>query len=211
MSNRHQHLLALEGPELAQGSVSIRFYVTLPYVAVAKKSGPTLLLFRVGQIRSFNESVQAHRALRNHRAIIEWPQYLFGQSFDRAFRTIWPDRFRESAGPVDSPNSSIFKHHALTIPDIPKCTSSKNVACLLLTGSFHFCSFLRVRPRRLLFPTTIRRRIHSSSAGLPQRKRTYLPKFTCGRGSSDLARTWSRIQEVGTVSRRANSRLSINS
>jgi hypothetical protein len=47
-SNRRQHLLALEGPELAQRSVFIRFYVTLPNVALTKKSGPTLLSFRVG-------------------------------------------------------------------------------------------------------------------------------------------------------------------
>jgi len=72
-SNRRQHLLALEGPELAQRSVSIRFYVTLPNVAVAKKSGPTLLSFRVGQIHGFHESVQAHRALRNQHAIVERP------------------------------------------------------------------------------------------------------------------------------------------
>ena len=55
-SNRRLHLLALEGPELVQRSVSIRFYVTLPNVAVTKKSGPTLLSFRVGQIHGLYES-----------------------------------------------------------------------------------------------------------------------------------------------------------
>jgi len=36
--HRHQHLLALEGPELAQRSVSIRFYVTLPYVCGSQEN-----------------------------------------------------------------------------------------------------------------------------------------------------------------------------
>jgi len=83
------------------------------------------------------------------------------------FRTIWPDSFlrRRTCG---SPYSSIFTPHAHDIGHT-KCTFSKYIACLLLTGSLHICSFRRVRPRRLLFPTTIRRRIHSSSAGCPEK------------------------------------------
>jgi hypothetical protein len=46
-----------------QRFVSIRFDVTLPHVAIADKRGPTLLTFRVRQIRGLHESVQGHRAL----------------------------------------------------------------------------------------------------------------------------------------------------
>jgi hypothetical protein len=46
------HLLALERSELAQRSVSIRFYVTLPHIAIVDKRGPTLLALRIREVDS---------------------------------------------------------------------------------------------------------------------------------------------------------------
>ena len=81
----------------------------------------------------------------------------------------------------------------------------------MVTNSLHAISFLRTRPASLLLPFTIRRSAQSSSSGLPHRKRTYLPKRTCGNGSSLLVRTRSRTQVSGTLQRIASCLQSINS
>src|SRR5271170_4467109 len=57
----------------------------------------------------------------------------------------------------------------------------------------------------------IRRSAPPSSSGLPQRKRTYLPKRTWGNGSAARDRTCSRIQVSGRAHRDASSLLSMNS
>src|ERR1035438_3890537 len=81
----------------------------------------------------------------------------------------------------------------------------------MVTSSLHAISFLRTRPASLLLPFTIRRSAQSSSSGLPHRKRTYLPKRTCGNGSSLLVRTRSRTQVSGTLQRTASCLQSMNS
>jgi hypothetical protein len=80
-----------------------------------------------------------------------------------------------------------------------------------VTGSLHALSFPRARPTTLLLFDTIRRSAQSSSSGLPQRKRTYFPNRTWGRGSADRARTCSRTHDSGRFHLEASPLLSMNS
>jgi hypothetical protein len=82
---------------------------------------------------------------------------------------------------------------------------------LLVTGSLHVLSFPRARPTTLLLLDTIRRSAHSSSSGLPQRKRTYLPNWTWGIGSIERARVCSRIHDSGRFHLEASCLQSMNS
>src|ERR1035438_8358257 len=102
-------------------------------------------------------------------------------------------------------------YDTIVVAQIPRGALLEHIPFLMVTSSLHEISFLRTRPASLLLPLTIRRSAQSSSSGLPHRKRTYLPKRTCGRGSSLLVRTRSRTQVSGTLQRTASCLQSMNS
>src|SRR5271157_1379800 len=107
-------------------------------------------------------------------------------------------------------NASGWQLLVVVISQHPEVTFLVDIA-LLVAGSLHCRSFPRIRPAFLLLAEIIRRSIHASSSGLPQRKRTYLPKRTWGKGSVERLRTCSRIHDSGRHHRLARVPLSTNS
>src|SRR5580700_9600251 len=210
LGDRVEDAFTVNRSELAQHDVAARLQVPRPHIPIATECADPLVLFDKRQLTVFSESNQGHGTFRCVPCEVdrfeELPREVSSTGFARTLRS---NRCK-FLGFLDPSARTVRCKLGVVVSKQPETSLSVQIT-FLVTGSLHALSFPRARPTALMLLDTIRRSAQSSSSGLPQRKRTYLPKRTCGMGSVERDRTCSRIHDSGRPQRAASSLLSMNS